>query len=53
YSVEVLPGSLMAMHGPAGGNPGAGFVRISLVDTPERCAEGARRIAQALAGRTG
>ena len=52
HSVEVLPGSLMAMHGP-GGNPGAGRVRISLVDEPERCAEGARRIAQALAGWAG
>ena len=42
-SVTVLPGSLLAAK-RAGINPGAGFVRIALVSTPDECIEAARRI---------
>ena len=43
YNVLLLPGSYMARE-LAGVNPGAGFVRIALVDRLEACLEGARRI---------
>ncbi|MCP5264573.1 MAG: succinyldiaminopimelate transaminase [Burkholderiaceae bacterium] len=45
YNVLVLPGSLLARDQP-GGNPGAGFVRIALVDSVSRCVEAAVRIRQ-------
>lgn len=42
-NVTLLPGSYLARE--AGGvNPGAGFVRIALVEPLEACIEGARRI---------
>ena len=41
--VLVLPGRFFARDTPQG-NPGAGYVRIALVDEVERCAEAAERI---------
>lgn len=46
-NLQVLPGSFLAIQSGAG-NPGHGYLRISLVDEPEHCAEGARRIARLL-----
>jgi N-succinyldiaminopimelate aminotransferase len=43
YNVQVLPGSLLARD-HQGRNPGAGFVRLALVEPLERCLEAARRI---------
>ena len=43
YNVTVLPGSYLARD--AGGiNPGAGYVRIALVASPDECLEAAERI---------
>ena len=42
-NVTVLPGSFLAREAK-GKNPGAGFVRIALVDGLERCVEAAQRI---------
>ncbi len=45
YNVIVLPGSFLARE--AGGvNPGAGFVRIALVASPDECLDAASRICQ-------
>ena len=47
----VLPGSYLGRGGPSAGgrpNPGAGFVRIALVEDVEACIEGARRICSLL-----
>jgi N-succinyldiaminopimelate aminotransferase len=44
-NVLVLPGTYLATA-VGGQNPGAGFVRIALVESLEECIEGARRIAQ-------
>lgn len=44
YNVTVLPGSFLART-HLGINPGAGHVRLALVDTVDRCVEAARRIA--------
>jgi N-succinyldiaminopimelate aminotransferase len=49
-SVTVLPGSLLAREA-RGVNPGAGFVRIALVSSPEECTEAARRIRAFLTGK--
>jgi N-succinyldiaminopimelate aminotransferase len=43
--VTVLPGSYLARDS-AGGNPGRGRVRISLVATVDDCVEAARRIVE-------
>ena len=42
--VTVLPGSFLAREAK-GVNPGAGYVRIALVDSLSQCEEAARRIA--------
>ena len=42
-NVTVVPGSFLARATPAG-NPGAGYVRISLVASEEECAQAATRI---------
>ena len=50
----VLPGSFLGRAAPAGDsatagtNPGAGFVRVALVEDVEACVEGAKRIARLL-----
>ncbi|MBT0960149.1 succinyldiaminopimelate transaminase [Denitromonas iodatirespirans] len=50
YNVTVLPGSYLARE--AGGiNPGAGYVRIALVASPEECLEAAERIVAFCRGR--
>jgi len=43
YNVVVLPGSYLA-RSVAGRNPGAGFVRLALVDDLDACVEAAGRI---------
>jgi N-succinyldiaminopimelate aminotransferase len=43
YNVLVLPGSFLA-RSVAGRNPGAGFVRLALVDDLDACVEAAGRI---------
>lgn len=49
YNVLVLPGSFLART--AGGrNPGAGFVRLALVDDLDACIEAARRIRAFVSG---
>ena len=45
YNVLVLPGSFLARE-QLGVNPGAGYVRLALVDSQDQCLEAARRIAQ-------
>jgi N-succinyldiaminopimelate aminotransferase len=44
-NVTVLPGSYLA-RAADGINPGQGYVRIALVDEPERCLEASRRIVE-------
>lgn len=44
-NVTVLPGSYLSRE-TAGGNPGRGYVRISLVASVEDCVEAARRIVE-------
>ena len=48
--VSVLPGSYLAREAK-GVNPGAGYIRIALVDSLAQCEEAARRIADFAAGR--
>ena len=48
-NLTILPGSYMARDG-AGGNPGRGRVRISLVAGVEECVEAAQRIRRFVAG---
>jgi N-succinyldiaminopimelate aminotransferase len=50
-NVTVLPGRYLSRD-HAGGNPGRGRVRISLVAEPDECIEAARRIARFAAART-
>ncbi|MEZ5650622.1 MAG: succinyldiaminopimelate transaminase [Burkholderiaceae bacterium] len=45
YNVRVLPGSYLGRE-VAGSNPGAGHLRIALVDTLDRCVEASHRIAR-------
>ncbi len=52
YNVLVLPGSFLARE-QGGVNPGKGFVRLALVDSPQACVEAARRIERMLAGDPG
>jgi N-succinyldiaminopimelate aminotransferase len=49
-NLTILPGSYLAREA-AGGNPGRGRVRISLVANVEECASGAERIRDFLQGR--
>jgi len=44
YNVLCLPGSFLAREHPQRGNPGAGFVRLALVEPIAACLEGAARI---------
>lgn len=45
YNVSVLPGSFLAREAH-GSNPGAGFIRMALVASPEETLEAARRIVE-------
>ncbi len=52
YNCLVVPGSFLGRAG-SGTNPGAGRVRIALVDDLGSCVEGARRIRHMLTGSAG
>jgi N-succinyldiaminopimelate aminotransferase len=45
YNVLVLPGSFLARE-QLGVNPGAGYVRLALVDNLEQCLEASHRISE-------
>ena len=49
YNVLVLPGSFLARE-QGGVNPGAGYIRLALVDGQDACLEAAHRIAQLASG---
>jgi N-succinyldiaminopimelate aminotransferase len=49
-NVTVLPGRYLSRD-HAGGNPGAGRIRVSLVAEPAECIEAARRIARFVAAK--
>jgi aspartate/methionine/tyrosine aminotransferase len=46
--VRVVPGSYLARQQPDGGNPGAGFIRLALVQDRETTAEALRRLVEIL-----
>ncbi len=50
YNLKVLPGEYLARTDADGVNPGKGFVRIALVETPERTEAALRRIKKAWHG---
>ncbi len=50
YSVKVLPGEYLARTDADGRNPGRGYIRIALVERPERTEEALKRIREALNG---
>jgi N-succinyldiaminopimelate aminotransferase len=52
YNVTVLPGSYLARDA-AGGNPGAGRIRMALVAESDECVEAASRIVRFARSRTG
>jgi N-succinyldiaminopimelate aminotransferase len=52
YNVTVLPGSYLARDA-AGGNPGAGRIRMALVAETDECVEAAGRIVRFVRSRTG
>lgn len=47
--VKVLPGSFLAGPAPDGTNPGTDFIRIALVEAPERTDEAMARLVECLA----
>jgi N-succinyldiaminopimelate aminotransferase len=49
HNVLALPGSYLGREGLDGRNPGAGHVRLALVEPLEACIEGARRIVEFVA----
>lgn len=46
--VRVIPGSYLARQQPDGSNPGAGYIRVALVQSPETTAEALHRLVDAL-----
>jgi N-succinyldiaminopimelate aminotransferase len=48
-NVALLPGSLLARPNSVGQSPGAGFIRIALVEPLETCVLGARRLIEQFA----
>ena len=48
YNVKVLPGEFLARENKKGENPGIGFVRIALVETPEKTRDALMRIKECL-----
>jgi N-succinyldiaminopimelate aminotransferase len=48
-NVAMLPGSLLARPNSSGQSPGAGFVRIALVEPLDTCVLGARRLVEQFA----
>lgn len=50
YNLKVLPGEYLARTDENGNNPGEGYVRIALVESPERTEAALLRIKEALNG---
>lgn len=50
HNVKVLPGEYLARDDAQGNNPGRGYVRIALVESPERTETALNRIKEALHG---
>lgn len=50
YNLKVLPGEYLARTDAQGSNPGKGYVRIALVETPERTMAALERIKEVLDG---
>ena len=48
--VRVIPGSYLARRQPDGSNPGAGYIRVALVQDSTTTAEALHRIVDVLAG---
>jgi len=48
YNVKVLPGEFLAREDKKGENPGKGFVRIALVESPEKTRDALMRIKECL-----
>ena len=46
--VRVLPGSYLARVEPGAANPGAGYIRVALVQDSETTAEALHRVVQVL-----
>ncbi len=50
YNLKVLPGEYLARTDAAGNNPGKGYIRIALVESPARTKMALERIREALHG---
>ncbi len=50
YNLKVLPGEYLARTDSAGNNPGKGYIRIALVESPARTKMALERIREALDG---
>ena len=48
YNVKVLPGEFLARDNASGENPGVGYIRIALVETPEKTRDALTRIKECL-----
>ena len=48
YNVKVLPGEFLAREDAKGQNPGVGYIRIALVESPEKTKEALERIKECL-----
>ena len=48
YNVKVLPGEFLARQDANGENPGIGYIRIALVESPEKTKEALMRIKECL-----
>ena len=48
YNVKVLPGEFLARENAQGENPGVNFIRIALVETPEKTRDALKRIKECL-----
>jgi aspartate/methionine/tyrosine aminotransferase len=48
YNVKVLPGEYLAREDATGENPGVGYIRIALVETPQKTREALMRIKECL-----
>ncbi len=50
--VRVIPGSYLARRQPDGSNPGAGYIRVALVQDSETTAEALHRMVDVLDGKS-
>jgi aspartate/methionine/tyrosine aminotransferase len=48
YNVKVLPGEFLAREDAKGENPGVGYIRIALVESPQKTKEALMRIKECL-----